>query len=187
MKSTDRKSQPVKRRRTAAAKMPAPLSSRPAEPQRRPVEHALGEIIERRYSVLDGLLEGCQIIDADWRYVYVNDAAARHGRHTAKELLGHTMLEMYPGVENTHLFAVLQRCITERTRSRFENEFIYPDGTSGWFDLSIEPVPEGLFILSIDITERKRAERAAGERRKWRQLFHFARRRFNSPRRAITE
>ena len=27
-----------------------------------------------------------------------------------------------------------------------------------WFDLRIEPVPEGVFILSLDITERKKAE-----------------------------
>ncbi|NTU81441.1 MAG: response regulator [Chloroflexales bacterium] len=28
----------------------------------------------------------------------------------------------------------------------------------GWFDLSIQPSPEGAFILSVEITERKRAE-----------------------------
>src|SRR3990172_2625501 len=38
------------------------------------------------------------------------------------------------------------------------NEFSYPDGSRGWFELSIEPAPEGIFILSADITQRKRAE-----------------------------
>ncbi|HEX5838610.1 MAG TPA: HD-GYP domain-containing protein, partial [Anaerolineales bacterium] len=32
------------------------------------------------------------------------------------------------------------------------------DGNTGWFELSIEPVPDGLFILSIDVTGRKLAE-----------------------------
>ena len=43
-------------------------------------------------------------------------------------------------------------------------EFIFPDGAAGWFELSIQPVPDGIFILSSDITERKRAEQALLER-----------------------
>ena len=39
-----------------------------------------------------------------------------------------------------------------------EIKFVFPDGNAGWFDLSIQPVPEGVFILSVDITERKKAE-----------------------------
>src|SRR5690606_11956803 len=33
-------------------------------------------------AVLDHILEGLQIIDPQWRYLHVNDAAARHGRTT---------------------------------------------------------------------------------------------------------
>jgi PAS domain S-box-containing protein len=106
------------------------------------------------------MIEGCQIIGFDWRYLYVNNAAARHG-HLAKEtLLGHTMMEIYPGIENTELFAALRLCMNESTPHQIENEFAYPDGMKGWFELSIQPVPEGVFILSIDITERKVAEEA---------------------------
>jgi PAS domain-containing protein len=53
-----------------------------------------------------------------------------------------------------------------RTHQHMENEFVFPDGNTGWFELSIEPVPEGLFILSIDITERKRADRELFESEK---------------------
>ena len=38
----------------------------------------------------------------------------------------------------------------ERVAEMFENEFTYPNGARQWFELSIQPVPEGLFILSID-------------------------------------
>jgi hypothetical protein len=31
-------------------------------------------------AVLDALREGIQIIDREWRYVYLNNAAAAHGR-----------------------------------------------------------------------------------------------------------
>jgi PAS domain S-box-containing protein len=132
------------------------LQARLAERERG--EAALRESMERYRHTLDHMLEGCQIIDFDWRYVYLNDAVVRHGRRAKNELLGYTMMEAYPGIETTGVFAVLRRCMEERTASHLENEFVYPDGATGWFELSIQPVPEGIFILSIDITDRKRAE-----------------------------
>lgn len=114
---------------------------------------------EQRYrTTLDSMLEGCQIIDPEWRYVYVNDAAAEQGHLPKRKLLGRTMVEVYPGIEKTEMFTHLKRCMKERVSHRMENEFSYPDGSKGWFDLSLEPVAEGVFILSMDITERKGAE-----------------------------
>ena len=109
-------------------------------------------------SVLDHLLEGCQIIGFDYRYLYVNEAVAKQGRKSKEELLGHTMMELYPGIETTHMFSLLEQCMNNRKPAELENEFTFPDGSIGWFALKIEPVPQGAFILSIDITERKRAE-----------------------------
>ena len=40
------------------------------------------------------------------------------------------------------------------------DEFTYPDGLRSWLELSIQPVPEGIFVLSMDITKRKLAEEA---------------------------
>ncbi|MGD9548147.1 MAG: ATP-binding protein [Candidatus Krumholzibacteriia bacterium] len=108
--------------------------------------------------ILDRLLEGCQIIGPDWRYLYVNAAAAEQGRRPREDLVGLTMPEAYPGIERTPMFETLTRCMRERTYERMENEFIYPDGSRGWFELRFEPVPEGVFILSMDVTERKLAE-----------------------------
>jgi PAS domain S-box-containing protein len=131
-----------------------------ARAARQRAEEALRESLERYHRTLDNMLEGCQIIGFDWRYLYVNDAVARHGRRAKEELLGRAMMEVYPGIENTDMFAVLRRCMEERTPNHIENEFAYPGGERAWFELSVEPVPEGIFILSIDITERKRVEEA---------------------------
>ncbi|MFM6975369.1 MAG: PAS domain-containing protein [Sphingobacteriaceae bacterium] len=118
-------------------------------------------------NTLDNLLEGFQLISFDWRYLYVNEAVVKQSRYPAKEdLLGFTMMEKYPGIENTQLFWALQRCMAERVPALLENEFKFPDGNSGWFELRIEPVPEGLFVLSLDISERKKAEL---ERKKYTQ------------------
>lgn len=109
-------------------------------------------------NVADELLEGLQIISREWRYLYVNETVARHGRKTKEELLGRTMMECYPGIENSELFAQMKLCMEERERIRMDNRFEYPDGGFAWFELSMQPVEEGIAILSIDITKRKLAE-----------------------------
>jgi PAS domain S-box-containing protein len=109
---------------------------------------------------LDCLREGFQIIGFDWRYVYVNPAAARHGRRSPAELVGRSMADMYPGIDQTSLFTILRRAMEERTSHIFENLFTFPDGTSRWFELRVQPVPEGICIYSADIDARKRAELA---------------------------
>ena len=114
---------------------------------------------EQRFrNTLENMLEGIQIIGFDWKYIYVNDAMARHGKYSKEEFIGHTVMEKYPGIEQTEIFKVYQRCLNERVSIHLENEFTFPDKTKGWFELSFQPVPEGLFILSVDITDRKIAE-----------------------------
>ncbi len=125
---------------------------------RKQTEKDLQQSQARFRAIFDQMLEGCQIIGYDWRYIYLNQAAEKHNRRPNTELTGQVFMEIWPGIESTHIFAMLQRCMEERIPCRLENEFTYPDGSTSWFDLSIQPVPEGVFILSIDITERKQSQ-----------------------------
>jgi PAS domain S-box-containing protein len=108
--------------------------------------------------VLDNLLEGCQVISPDFRYLYVNATAASQARVPAEGLVGRRMVEVFPGMEETEMFSVLRRCMEERTPAQMENEFRFPDGSRGWFELRLEPVPDGVAILSVDVTARKHAQ-----------------------------
>jgi len=107
---------------------------------------------------LDNLLEGFQIIDFDWKYLYLNNIAQIQSHLEKKELFGKRFDEVWHGIEETELYMLIKNCLENRTAHHLENEFIYPDKTIGWFDLSIQPVPEGVLILSVDITERKHVE-----------------------------
>jgi PAS domain S-box-containing protein len=109
---------------------------------------------------VDVMFEGLQVVGRDWRYLYVNETAARHGRTSPASLLGRTMMEAYPGIELTPLFVTLRECMAHRVCRKLENEFKYPDDSQGWFELQVEAVPEGLLILSSEITERKQAQLA---------------------------
>jgi nitrogen-specific signal transduction histidine kinase len=111
-------------------------------------------------STLDSLLEGFQLIGYDWKYLYVNDALVKQSKFNSKsDLIGFSMMEKYPGIEDTEMFNTLKTCMCNRSTSEIENQFTFPDGSIGWFELRIEPVPDGLFIMSIDISDRKKAEK----------------------------
>ncbi len=131
--------------------------------KRKRIEDTLRKTEERYRSTLDTILEGCQLIGFDWRYLYLNPAAAIQNRTANSELLGRTMPEAWPGIEATNVFAMLRRCMEERIGVHSETEFEFADGHKGWFDVRAQPVPEGIFVLSVDISERRRAEQALRE------------------------
>jgi len=108
--------------------------------------------------VLDEMLEGFQVINREWRYLYVNETVARQGKRYKEELIGKTMSEAYPGMDKTPLFKQLQKCMDEKVNIRMDNEFVYPDGSKGWFELFIHPWEGGIMIFSLEITDRKQIE-----------------------------
>ena len=131
--------------------------------ERKRAEEALHTSEERYRTTLDSILEGCQLLGRDWRYLYLNNAAAIQNRRPNAELLGRTMPECWPGIEESPVYAMLKICLEQRVALHDETEFTFMDGTSGWFDVRCQPVPEGIFVLSIDITERRKAEDALRE------------------------
>lgn len=110
------------------------------------------------YAIFDKMIEGVQIINRAWQYVYVNDALLEYSLFKREELLGTTMMERYPGIENTSMFNYLRNCMEQGTPHTMVNEFTFPDGSTGYFELRIQSVPDGVMILSIDITEKQRME-----------------------------
>lgn len=109
-------------------------------------------------NTLDHMQEGFQLIGFDRKYLYLNDVAAKHGRSSKEELLGHTLMEKYPGIEKTKMFLKLKKCLEERVPCNLENKFTFADGSKSWFFLQFEPVPDGVIILSSDITREKESE-----------------------------
>ena len=115
---------------------------------------------QRMHGVLQTMQEGVLLIGADWRYRYLNDVAERQGQRPKAALLGRTVMECWPGIEDTAFFRLEQRVMDERIPARIEGPYTFPDGQARWFEWKIEPVPEGLLILTSDITDRKAAAEA---------------------------
>lgn len=120
-----------------------------------------GQLIQKDVQfrhILDNILEGVQIHDFNWRYTYVNKALAKYSKVPEADLLGAVITDKYPGMAETELFKTMDACMKNRTSKHLETEFVFPDGSKGFFELSIQPVPEGLFILSINRTEQQKAK-----------------------------
>lgn len=147
------------------------LESSAIEIDRKKAEYA--ELEKLYYKQLETMIEGVQIIDFDFKYKFVNPAVVKQSKKTSEDLLGKTMMECYPGIENTPLFEKLKNCMQNRCIEHFENEFTFPDGKTEYFELLMQPVPDGLFLLSLDINERKQAEKNRKEQIKMLEKMLF--------------
>ena len=125
--------------------------------EREEMAEALQQSAQRYRQTLDHLLEGCQIIDTDWRCRYVNAAAARQARRPAQALIGRKLQLLHPGIESTEIFALIERCMTDRTPQRHEVDSVFPGGLKGRFQVSVLPTADGISVFSVDITEQVRA------------------------------
>jgi PAS domain S-box-containing protein len=121
---------------------------------RKKSELALRESEQRYRNTLDNMMEGCQILDKEWRYLYINQKAASFGELEQKVMLGKKVTDFFPDFESTEMFVVLNKCMNERVFLHREFDFVFPGNRHARFDFKIQPVPEGIFILSLDITEQ---------------------------------
>lgn len=134
------------------------------------IDVARGELREseqRLSSALERLFEGCQLIDFEGRYAYVNPSAARQLRAEVSGLVGRPLVEvlaeLVPGTSGEALAGLVAEVLSERVSREREFGFEFADGTVAWFHYIVEPVPTGAFVLSVDITEEVRARDALAE------------------------
>lgn len=111
-------------------------------------------------ALMENLREGVQVIGRNYEYLYLNKAAVFQSKKDLSELLGNKMADCYPGIDETELFSKIAACMEKRIPVLFENEFIFPDGSREWYELHLTPIPEGVLILSLNVTDRKRVEDA---------------------------
>jgi len=110
-------------------------------------------------SLFDDMIEGVQIIDEQFRYYYVNKAVAAHAKSTVAALTGKKMVDMFPGIEHTEVFELIKDCMDTGANLEMRNEFDFPDGSKGYFDLKFRRVPQGVLLMSIDVTNIVRANK----------------------------
>ena len=100
------------------------------------------------YTILDHLSARCAVVDSNYRYLYVNKAAARQEHMSREEMLGRSMLDVHPKDEMELIAPHLQECLQTHKPVDFQDE------QSKW-RIKIEPVQEGAFIHWIRLPASK--------------------------------
>ncbi|MGW3571793.1 SpoIIE family protein phosphatase [Streptomyces sp. NPDC000941] len=120
-----------------------------------PGGHAVGSAM---WQLNDGLL----ILDRDARLTFANATALRLLGSSAEEVPG-AELWGHPVIRRTKMAASHRRAVATRAPVGFDTRW---PGKAGWYHVRLDPVPDGLVIHIIDITERRerQAERFAAER-----------------------
>ena len=132
---------------------------------RREVERLLAESENARVAteharqqaeaVLGSIADPFFLLDKEWRFTYVNDAAPPVIRTTREALLGRTVWEMFPELAGTTFEAAyLETMTTGRPTSA---EAFYP-ALDAWFDVRAYRWSEGLMVHFRDVSARKTAE-----------------------------
>ena len=113
-----------------------------------------------KYQLFDHLIEGVQVVDFDWRYIYVNKSSAIQLNCSASDILGKELKSVFPILNNSAVEVLFKHCLVDRKDGRDEVQIIFPRGIKKWYDLKVIPIPEGMLIMTADITERKRSQAA---------------------------
>ena len=123
-------------------------------------EAAAKQTAARLQATLDSLPAGFYVLDADWRFTYVNPEGSRILRAPPDELVGQDIWDAFPGSWDSDFGTHYRMAMTTRRPVDFE-AFYEPFDI--WVHVSVFPLPDGLAVTFNDVTERYRIRQALRE------------------------
>ncbi|HEX6635585.1 MAG TPA: PAS domain-containing protein, partial [Usitatibacter sp.] len=120
----------------------------------------LHEIATRLTRTLESMSDAFFVLDASWRFEYLNEEAERVLQRPRSELLGKVVWDEFPEAVHTSAHEEYHRVMRTGRPSKFE--FFYPP-LENWFEVSAHPSQDGLAVYFRVVTERKLAEAALRE------------------------
>lgn len=110
-------------------------------------------------SAVDAILHGVSdpfiALDTEWRFVYLNHAAATYFGRPAAELLGRGMWDVFPEGVGRAFYLAYHRAMAEQRSLQVEE---YYEPWDRWYENRIVPSPRGLTIFFSDVTDRHRLQ-----------------------------
>lgn len=103
----------------------------------------------------DRLSDGCIALDREWRYTYVNVAAADILGRRPDDLVGKHVWTEFPTAADDPFRVAYQTAMSQQVPVTVES---FDDQRRRWYQNRVYPSGEGLTIIFIDVTDRKLAE-----------------------------
>ena len=113
---------------------------------------------DRVAAVLESLSDATNAYDHDWRWTYINAAAADRWRATGKDpvaLIGRVIWAEIPELRDTRFHAEARKAQREQRLVEFEEYFAPLDQ---WLETRVVPMPDGFVTHSRNVTEERRTE-----------------------------
>lgn len=124
-------------------------ATEPADRARSEVANA--EIVQ----VLERVSDAFVALDANWRYTYVNEKAARIFGRSRDDLIGKHIWTELPEDTGQPLHRACEQAMREQVSVHLEDYYAPNDR---WLETRIYPSRDGLSIFFNDITDRKKAD-----------------------------
>ena len=110
---------------------------------------------QRAEALLESISDPFFLLDNEWRFTYINDAAPPILRTTREALLGRTLWELFPELAGSAYEAAYFETMSTGRPTSVEAFFAPLDG---WFDVRTYRWAEGLMVHFRDVSARKSAE-----------------------------
>ena len=115
------------------------------------------------YQVFDNLNEGVVIFDQEFRLIYGNSTAKKHYPFIKPQHYGKSIIINHSDIISSVLFQAVLNCLETHHSTTFEGNYSNPEGNTGWLEYGLKPIPNGVLVLTSDISEKKRIEQVLRE------------------------
>ncbi len=105
--------------------------------------------------ILEAMSTAFFSLDTAWRFTYVNAEAERVLDAPREQLLGKALWDLYPDAVGSDFERHYRGAVSTGEPAAFEA--YYPAPLDAWYEVRAWPMPEGLFVYFLDITERHQA------------------------------
>ena len=116
------------------------------------LEEEANLLAQERADILESIGDGVFTLDREMRFAYLNRNAEELVRRSGAEILGRSLLEVFPEAAGTEVEEAFEGARTLSESRRFETHFA---PLEAWFDVNATPTPTGLTVYFRDITELK--------------------------------
>ena len=118
-------------------------------------EEKLIQSSRNKENALNRITDGIFILDNEWRYTFMNEAAQAAYPLEITKIIGKTIWEIHPEIIGTLFESKYREAML--TRKALTIEDVY-ELQNKWFSINIYPSKDGLAFLIKNIDERKNAE-----------------------------
>ena len=117
---------------------------------------ALQDSRERLTGILGSITDAFMTLDANWRFVFLNEQVEARLGKSRSELIGQNIWDLFPDTVGNEAHRQLHRAMSERIS--VEYEVFYPSWQRWFADRAYPTADGGLAVYSRDVTDRKLAE-----------------------------